>query len=158
MRRFKQMLPLEESLEILKNMTNGVLALQGEEDYPYAVPVSYAYDGKDIYIHSALAGHKIECLHHNPKVSFCIVNQDKIVPKEFTTYFKSVIVFGTAHFLVDKSELEYGLRLLADKYSPGIDSTAEIAGAINHVAVIRISIDAISGKEAIELTRNRKQA
>ncbi len=158
MRRFKQMLPLEESLEILKNMTNGVLALQGEEDYPYAVPVSYAYDGKDIYIHSALAGHKIECLRHNPKVSFCIVNQDKIVPKEFTTYFKSVIVFGIAHFLVDKSELEYGLRLLADKYSPGIDSTAEIAGAINHVAVIRISIDAISGKEAIELTRNRKQA
>ncbi len=157
MRRFRQMLPLEESLEILKNMTSGVLALQGDEDYPYAVPVSYAYDGKDIYIHSAVAGHKTDCLRHNPKVSFCIVSQDQVVPEKFTTYFKSVIVFGIAHFMTEKSELEYGLKLLADKYSPNIDSAAEIKGAIDRVAVIKISVDAISGKEAVELARKRNR-
>lgn len=157
MRRFKQLLPLEESLEILKTATNGVLALNGDEEYPYAVPVSFAYDGRYIYVHSAVAGHKIDCLRHNPKVSFCIVSQDQIVPEEFTTYFKSVIVFGTATFTLEKSDIEYGLKLLADKYSPDIDCKAEIENCINCVAVIKISIDAVSGKEAIELTRTRNQ-
>ncbi len=156
MRRFKQLLPVEESLEILRTATNGILALCGDGEYPYAVPVSFAYDGKDIYVHSAVAGHKIDCLRRNPKVSFCVVSQDRIVPEEFTTYFKSVIVFGTATFISDRPEMEYGLKLLADKYSPGIDSKAEIESGMGRVAVIRISIDSMSGKEAIELTRSRK--
>ncbi len=157
MRRFKQQLPLEESLEILKTSTSGVLALKGNEEYPYAVPVSFAYDGKYIYVHSAIAGHKIDCLLYNPKVSFCVVCQDRIVSEEFTTYYKSVIVFGTATFASEKSELEYGLKLLADKYSPGIDCKAEIGSCINRIAVIKISIDSISGKEAVELSRTRNQ-
>jgi len=90
MRRVKQLLPLAESIEILQSMSNGVLALSGNEDYPYAVPVSYAYDGKDIYIHSALSGHKIDCIKDNSKVSFCVIKEDNIVPEEFTTYFKNL--------------------------------------------------------------------
>ncbi len=157
MRRSKQLLPFEESIGILQTMSNGVLALCGNEDYPYAVPVSYAYDGRDIYIHSALTGHKIDCLRDNPKVSFCVIKEDNVVPEEFTTYFKSVIVFGTATFLTETADIIYGLKTLAEKYSPGIDSDAEIAKCLPHVAVIRISIDAVSGKESIELVRERKR-
>ncbi len=157
MRRFKQLLPEDESLEILRDGSNAILALQGDEEYPYAVPVSYVLDGENIYIHSALAGHKIDCISYNPNVSLCVVKEDNVVPEEFTTYFKSVIVFGRASFITDKEEMIYGLRLLGDKYSPGIDSTDEIAKCLSRVAVIKIEIDSFTGKEAIELTRMRNK-
>lgn len=150
------MLPEDEAKSILSEMTNGVLALRDNSDYPYAVPVSYAYDGKALYIHSAVAGHKIDCMRYNPKISFCVVKQDIIRPEEFTTYFKSVIAYGTAEFITNRADMINALQLLANKYSPGIDSEDEIAKCIDHVAVIKINIESLTGKEAIELTRARK--
>lgn len=47
----------EDIQDILQNSTSGVLALQGEE-YPYGVPISFYYDGKDIIFHSRFIGHK----------------------------------------------------------------------------------------------------
>ena len=43
MRRFKQLLPQETAIEILNRNTSGTLALIGDNDYPYAVPISYVY-------------------------------------------------------------------------------------------------------------------
>lgn len=47
------------------------------------------------------------------------------------------------------------MRMLGEKYSPGIDSTHEIADALDRVAVLRLDIESLTGKEAIELTRRR---
>ena len=47
------------------------------------------------------------------------------------------------------------MRLLAEKYSPGIDPSAEIDRFIKTVCIIRIDIDSATGKEAIELTRQK---
>ena len=53
----------EECIEILINESRGVLALMGDEDYPYALPMSHVYvDGK-IYFHGAMEGHKIDALN-----------------------------------------------------------------------------------------------
>jgi len=41
MRRIGQMLPEEECIEILTNEPRGVLALLGDYDYPYALPMSH---------------------------------------------------------------------------------------------------------------------
>lgn len=158
MRRFKQLLDREYTDTILYKITNGVLAVNGDEGYPYAVPVSYAYDGKAIYFHSAKTGHKIEAIMRNPKVSFCVVGEDNIIPEKFTTYFRSVIAFGQAEILSDEAEIMYGLKLLSEKYSPGIDPTQEITGGINRLNVIRINIESITGKEAIEFVRRREQS
>jgi len=53
MRRNKQLLPPEESAAILRRGTSGVLALSGDGGYPYAVPISYVYDGAKLYFHCA---------------------------------------------------------------------------------------------------------
>ena len=53
MRRFRQLLPEEETLDILKNGTNGVLALCGSDGEPYAVPISYVYADGKLYFHGA---------------------------------------------------------------------------------------------------------
>lgn len=155
MRRFRQELPASETERILRNGKYCVMAVSGDDDYPYAVPVNYVYDGSSIYIHSASQGHKIDAIRRNPKCSLCIVDRDDVIPEEFTSYFRSVIVFGKAHFVESTEDKVAALRLLGDKYSPGIDPEAEIRRFITTVCIIRIDIDSIAGKEAIELTRER---
>ena len=44
MRRKGQLLPEAETIAMLQACTSGVLAVQGDDDYPYAVPLSYAYE------------------------------------------------------------------------------------------------------------------
>lgn len=153
MRRFKQELPEAESRRILAVGKYAVWAVDGDDDYPYAVPVNYVYDGEAIYIHCARQGHKIDSIMRNPKCSMCIVEKDDVIPEEFTSYFRSVIVFGKAEIVEDEPIRLEALRLLCNKYSPGIDPTDEIARFLKTVCIVRINIDRITGKEAIELTR-----
>lgn len=154
MRRKRQLLPTEESVAILEKMTNGTLALYGDEGYPYAVPVSYVYADGKIYFHSAMKGHKVDAILRNNRVSFCVVEQDDVKPAEFTTYFRSVIIFGKAHILTDEDEKRAALSLLAEKYSHGeAGMEAEIAKSFDHLLMIEIDIEHMTGKEAIELTK-----
>lgn len=158
MRRFKQLLPAEEVERILRNGKYCVMAVSGDDGYPYAVPINYVYDGTSIYIHSAGQGHKIDALRRNPKCSLCVVDKDDVIPEEFTSYFRSVIVFGKADFVESVEDKVAALRLLGGKYSPGIDPEAEIYRFIKTVCIIRIDIDSVTGKEAIELTRAGRDA
>ena len=157
MRRFRQELSKEESLEILKNGKVAVIAVAGDDGYPYAVPLNYVYADGFIYFHSALQGHKIDALRRNPKCSVCVIERDEVVPERFTSFYRSVIAFGTAEFITSPEEKITPLRLLGDKYSPGIDPEAEISKGLNSLLIIRIKLESITGKEAIELTRIRNQ-
>lgn len=157
MRRFRQLLSAKEAERILLTGKYCVMAVSGDNDYPYAVPINYVYNGTSIYIHSAAQGHKIDALERNPKCSLCIVDKDDVIPEEFTSYFRSVIVFGKAHFVESTEDKVTALRLLGDKYSPDIDPDAEISRFIKTVCIVRIDIDRVTGKEAIELTRERSE-
>ncbi len=156
MRRFRQQLSDEEADRILKCRTNGILSLIDPDGSPYGVPVSYAYDNSGhIYIHCAASGRKMDCIVHDSRCSFCVVAQDEIVPEEFTTYFRSVILSGVIRILSDPAEILDGLVLLCDKYCPGIDPSEELERSLKAVRVLRIDIDNITGKESIELVRNK---
>ena len=156
MRRFKQQLAVGDAVKILNSCTNGILSLVDTDGAPYGVPISYVYDvGNHIYLHSAACGRKIDCIKADSRCSFCVVSQDNIVPEEFTTYFRSVIVAGRIKILTDAEEILHGLIMLSDKYCPGIDPTKEIDKFRNTVKVLRIDIDSITGKESIELVRQR---
>lgn len=156
MRRKRQSLSTEECVAILERMPNGTLTLYGDDGYPYAVPVSYVYADGKIYFHSAMQGHKVDAVRRNGNVSFCVVEQDDVKPAEFTTYFRSVIVFGKARILTDEDEKRNALCLLADKYSHGeAGMEAEIAKGFNKLLMVEITVEHITGKEAIELVRKR---
>lgn len=151
MRRIRQQLTDDESKRILVDAKYAVWAVDGDDNYPYAVPVNYVYDGRSIYIHCARQGHKIDSIGRNPKCSICVVDKDDVVPERFTSYFRSVIVFGRAAIVGDEAERLAALRMLCAKYSPGIDPEDEINRFIKTVCVIRVDIDLITGKQAIEL-------
>lgn len=160
MRRHKQLLNAEETAAVLERGTSGVLALSGEDGYPYAVPLSYVFDGDKLYFHSAKAGHKLEALRRCPKASFCVIDQDQIVPEEYTTYFRSVIAFGRVRVVEDEAQKRAAIDLLARKYAPD-DSAENRERAIERdwkpLCMLEMEIDHLSGKEAIELTRRRME-
>lgn len=156
MRRYRQELPADEVSRILRDGKVGVLAVEGDDGYPYAVPLNYVADRQCIYFHCAARGHKIDALRRNPKCSMCIIEKDDVVPEKFTSYFRSVIAFGHAEIIDDIKEKRAALMLLCDKYSLGIDAATEISKFLKPVCIVRIKIDSITGKEAIELTGERK--
>ena len=157
MRRSKQRLPREVAVEILERNTSGVLALSGDDGYPYAVPMSYVYAEGKIYFHSAKNGHKIDAIQRNEKASFCVIDQDQIVPEQYTTFFRSVIVFGRLRLVEDMEEMRRIAATLAMKYSADFKEgiPKEINASIRNMAVLELTIDHITAKEAIELIKQR---
>ena len=94
--RKKQQLTDEECKEILNQELRGVLAVNGDDGYPYALPINYYYDEKNnkIYFHSGKTGHKIESIVKSDKVSFCVYDKGYHKDGHWSLNIKSVIVFG----------------------------------------------------------------
>ena len=118
MRRTVQQLSYEEAEAVLLHSSAGVLALTGDKACPYAVPLSYVYDGEHIYFHSATEGHKIDAIQRNPNASFAVIDQDEVIPEKYTTAYRSVVVFGSVRIIDDEVEKRTAVRKLADKYAP----------------------------------------
>lgn len=125
MRRNKQQLSTEESIEILKRSSSGVLAVFGDDGYPYAVPLSYVYENGSIWFHGATVGHKLDAIRQNEKFSFCVIDKDDVIPEKLTTAYRSVIAFGRAHILNEENEIRVAAQMLGQKYSPGLDEMIE---------------------------------
>lgn len=159
MRRKRQSLTTEEIAEVLRKGTSGVLALSGDDGYPYAVPISYVYDGDSIYFHCAKTGHKLDAIQRNAKASFCVIDQDQIVPEKYTTYFRSVIVFGKIRILTEDTEKRAAIEKLSLKYVP-TDTETQRGNAIERdwkpLCMLEMRIEHMSGKEAIELAKKRE--
>ena len=153
MRRQAQQLSEAEALEILRNGSSGVLAVAGDESYPYAVPLSYAYAEGKLFFHVACSGHKLDAIARNDKVSFCVIAEDELVPEEFTTRYRSVVVFGRARILTEDAEKRRALRLLVEKYAPGLveQGEAEISRAWERFHALELRIEHMTGKASKEL-------
>lgn len=153
MRRKRQQLSRSKADEILNSCTSGVLALSGDEGYPYAVPLSYVYTGDKIYFHCARQGHKLDAIRHCSKASFCVISKDDVLPEKYTTLYKSVIVFGKIRIIEDMEQMRQPILTLTRKYVKNNDEGIinEFEGAKNHMYMLELDIEHISGKQCIEL-------
>lgn len=158
MRRKRQQLSQEESEAILRRNSSGVLSLLGDGDYPYGVPLSYCWEEGKLYFHCAKTGHKVDGARRHPKASFCVIDQDEVVPEKFTTVYRSVIAFGRIGLVSDPAEMRRACLLLAEKYSPSESQEAreeEIDRHWANLAVLRLEVEHLTGKEGLELLRRR---
>ena len=109
-------------------------------------------DGK-IYFHSALKGHKVDILKSNNKASFTVIAQDEIHPETYTTYFRSVIAFGTVRIIEEEDEKLRTLKILGRRCNPddaaGLEK--EIASGFSRCLMLEMTIERLSGKQSIEL-------
>ena len=89
-----------------------------------------------------------------------MIDKDRIVSEEYTTYFRSVIVFGTIRILEDDSEKRTAIEKLVIKYAPE-DSTERRGQMIDRewepLCMLEMTIEHMTGKEAIELVKTKPQ-
>lgn len=159
MRRGRQALPEAESLAILARGSHGVLVVLGDEGWPYAVPLNYLWHEGSLYFHCARAGHKYEAVKACPRASFCVVDSSEVVPEDYSTDYRSVIVFGRVRELTESAEKRRAIELLAQKFAPD-DSAEHRAAAIDgywdSLCVLELRAEHLSGKESAALAEKRR--
>lgn len=78
LRRKKRAITDEEARKLLAACKRGVFAVNGDDGYPYAIPVNYFFDTEHdkIYFHGAKAGHKVDSLKRDDKVCFTVYGNE----------------------------------------------------------------------------------
>ncbi len=119
MLRKKQALSEEECIAVLKTQKRGVLAVLGDEDYPYALPINHYYNDEDghIYFHGAKFGHRVDAVKRHDKVSFCVYDEGYRREGEWALNIKSVIVFGRLVPVEDEDKMIDLCRRLSHKFT-----------------------------------------
>jgi uncharacterized protein len=148
MRRRDRELTEAEAMQLLQEAEWGVLATADAAGWPYAVPVNHAVVDGALIIHCAIAGHKLDNLAFNPKVSYCAVTTAETLPLELATRYASVIVFGEAALVEDEGEKRRLLRALGLRFAAAHPDLVdrEIDKDLFRTAVLRIRIDRATGK------------
>lgn len=123
-------------------------------DFPYIVPVNFAYEVKDgqlyLYAHGAKAGRKYGLLTELGKCSFEMeVNGGiKVIPdkKDTTTIYKSVMGEAEVDVLDDMDEIR---RVVDDVIMARDERTKNAAyneGSLARVAIYRLKVLSMTGK------------
>lgn len=104
-RRKKREIPLEAAEALLRACRRGVLAVNGDGGYPYAIPINYIYDeaAQKIYFHGAKEGHKVDALRACDKVCFTVYGNETVKEEAWAPFLQSAVVFGRCR-LVEPGE------------------------------------------------------
>ena len=77
-RKKKNEISIDTAKALLQSSRRGVLAVNGDDGYPYAIPINYVYDddAQKIYFHGARVGHKVDALRACDKVCFTVYGNE----------------------------------------------------------------------------------
>ena len=153
MRRTNRAISDEAARQLLAQSRRGVLAVNGDDGYPFAIPVNYFYDEAQnaIYFHGAKAGQKVDALRKSDKVCFTVYGNEHFEADDWAPYVQSTVVFGRCHLIEDATLTETRVRELAKKYYPTDEEVeAEIAKSIRGVQLYEITIEHLTGKQIQE--------
>jgi uncharacterized protein len=152
-RKKKNEIDIQAAEALLQSSRRGVLAVNGDDGYPYAIPINYLYDrdARKIYFHGARAGHKVDALKACDKVCFTVYGNETIKEEAWAPFMQSVVVFGRCHLVEAGPDATERLRKFAMKYYPNeqlVDEEIALAGKA--VQMFEIEIKHFSGKEVQE--------
>ena len=151
MRRIKQQLSEEESLEVLKKAKRGVLSVIGDDGWPYGIYLNPHFENGRIFFHGAKEGHKIDALKKDARASFTVIDEGVKDEGGWAYAFRSVVVFGRVEFVEDQNEAVEICRRLARRFNPSeADIEDEIRRAAAHVQVFALIPEHITGKRIRE--------
>lgn len=153
MRRKSKEISIDDANKLLVSERRAVLAVNGDDGYPYAIPVNFYYDQemKKIYFHGARVGHKVDALNKCDKVCFTVYGNETIKDAKWAPYMQSVVVFGRCTLLTNESDAGDKLRKFAMKYYPNAEMVEEeISIDGKAVQMYEIEIEHLSGKEIQE--------
>ena len=145
--RRKQELSAVECKEILKQEGRGVLAVNGDGGYPYALPINFYFDEESdkIYFHSGRVGHKLDAIAKSDKVSFCVYDKGYHKDGHWSLNIKSVIIFGRISIVENWSD-ELMVRFCKRFTSDTDYIYDEIEKFKGNTAILCLEIEHMTGK------------
>lgn len=152
MRRSAQLLETTTCHQVLAEARRGVLAVTGDDGYPYCIPLDFVFDPAagahgSILFHSAPEGHKLDALAACDKACFTTMDTGFRNEGEWWWYVNSVVCFGRAHVIADPRRKHDALVMLAQKYfPPEIDIEADIARNGDRIHMVELEIEHLTGK------------
>nr|MDD6336287.1 pyridoxamine 5'-phosphate oxidase family protein [bacterium] len=153
-RKKKNEISIDAAKELLRCCRRGILAVNGDNGYPYAIPINYLYDegAQKIIFHGAKAGHKVDALKACDKVCFTTFGNESIKEEEaWAPFLQSVVVFGRCHLIENREDTIKLVKQFALKYYPDekmVDEEAALSG--REVQMFEIEIEHLSGKKVQE--------
>lgn len=159
---------LEDIHNILRQGTIGRLATLDSSGYPYITPVNYVFHRGAIYFHCARAGEKTDNIQANVKVGFEVDNPLAYLNTAYlaegpvckvTQFYQSVIIRGRAEVVTGIQEKVDALNRLMGSHEQQKDfcEIAENTPAVAMCAVVRITIDFISGKQNLAQKKSQQE-
>ena len=130
-----------------------MLAVNGDDGYPYAMPMNHYYNPEDgcIYFHCGRSGHRLEAIQRSDRVSFCVTEQGEREAGEWAYRVRSVIVFGRIEVIDD---LDTVVRIAVPLSRKFTQDMAYIRGEVERSAkatlLLRLRPEHICGKRVTE--------
>lgn len=122
-----------------------------DDGRPYVIPMCFGYDGRDLFLHGAPAGRKIDILRRNPAVCVEFDILDALVPAgpqgcNWTMRYRSVLAEGTAEFVSDGQRKRAALACMMAQYGTGTFTFPD--AMVERTAVIRVALSTLTGKQS----------
>ncbi len=151
--RKNQEISKDECIRLLCTETRGTLAVNGDDGYPYAMPMNHFYDSKDdcIYFHCGKVGHRLDSLKKSEKVSFCVCESGYRKEGEWAYNVRSVILFGKIEIIDNLSEITRISTLLSRKFTSDEEYIKwEIEQYAKSTLLLKLTPEHICGKRVKE--------
>lgn len=151
--RKNKKISMEECVRILKTEKRGVLSVNGDNGYPYGMPMNHYYNEEDgkIYFHCGNVGHRLDALKRDGKVSFCVYDTGFCNPGEWALNIKSVIVFGTMRITDDLDRIVDITTKLSYKFTQDEEYIKEeIRNHAHRTLLLELTPEHICGKSVQE--------
>ena len=117
--RTARRLEKEETISLLRDELRGVLSVQGDDGYPYGIPLNHYYSDEDglIYFHSGMTGHKIDSIKRCDKACFCVFDRGEKKDGDWALTIRSAVVFGRIEIIDDRERIGRIARELSRKFT-----------------------------------------
>ena len=148
-RRKKNELPIEAAKELLRNNKRAALAVNGDDGYPYVVPINFYYEESEnrIYFHGAKEGHKLDAIRACDKVSYCVYDHGYRREGEWALNIRGVIVFGKLRLVEDEEKAKKICTQLCQKFTDDKEYLEkELKYSVPRVQCLELVPEHMSGK------------
>lgn len=152
-RKIKNELDEKTTKEVLKKAPRGVLALNGDDGFPYGLPLNFYYDedNNTLYFHGTKTGYKIDCIEKSPKASFTALLEEGVSDDGWSKNVSSVVAYGLLEEIEDSDFARDALEKLAQKYYPSEDLVEEnIKANFKNTKMLAFHISYMTGKRVNE--------
>ncbi len=152
MRRNEKEIIDRSEIDAIINASQVCRVAMAKDNQPYLVPLSFGYDGRDIYLHTAVEGKKIDYFESNNRVCIEFERSIQLKPDEkkackWSMYYESVIGDGTILELTALEDKQYGLNQIMRHYS-GKDWNFDFK-MVAKTRLWKITVASLSGKHTI---------